>query len=201
MFTGLVQYRGSLIALSRRSPMELTVRASLPASVLIGDSVAVNGACLTVIRIEESVYAFNLSEETLKMSHFADLVLGSPLNLELAMTLADRLGGHLVSGHLDGTARLKGIQKGSGSSRLSFLCGDRNWMKQMIPKGSIAVNGVSLTISELKGSEFRVDVIPHTLESTNLRDLRIGERVNIELDLLGKYLYNFYLTRERNGSK
>ncbi len=196
MFTGIVQYQGSMLTLTRTNPMVLTIRAELPDTVRIGDSVAVNGACLTVIAIDRHGCSFNLSQETLRVSNFGDLTPGSPLNLELAMTLADRLGGHLVSGHLDGTARLKTVRVHSGSSALTFIVTDRSWPRFMIPKGSITVNGVSLTLSELSGMEFSVEVIPHTLASTNLNGLRGGERVNIELDLIGKYLYNFNLWKE-----
>ncbi len=196
MFTGLIQFTGSLIEVSRTHPIQLTVSAPLPESLRIGDSVAVNGACLTVISIDSKRCSFNISEETLRLSTFADLTPGSPLNLELAMTLSDRLGGHLVSGHIDGMARLKAIRKSPGSTGLTFITSEKGWTKLMIPKGSIAVNGISLTLSQISGLEFRVDVIPHTLSSTNLNSLRIGERVNIELDLLGKYLYNFNLHKE-----
>jgi len=196
MFTGLIQYSGTLISLSRTNPIELTVQAPLLESVRIGDSVSVNGACLTVIDIDGSQYGFNLSEETLRLSTFGDLCPGSSLNLELAMTLSDRLGGHLVSGHIDGTARLKGMQKRPGSTVMSFVTAEKGWMRLMIPKGSITVNGISLTLSGVSGQEFKVDVIPHTLVSTNLHTLKIGERVNIELDLIGKYLYNFNLSKE-----
>lgn len=196
MFTGLVQFQGRLISFSRSSPAVLTLSADLPASVRIGDSIAVNGACLTVISMDGNQVAFNVSEETLRLSTFADLTPQNPLNLELAMGLGDRLGGHLVSGHLDGTARVKGIQKQGGSTAITFVFTDKEWARMMIPKGSIAVNGISLTLSVVAGLEFRVDVIPHTLKSTSLGTLRIGERVQIELDLIGKYLYNFYLKRE-----
>lgn len=196
MFTGLVQYQGSLISFSKTSPAVLTLSAELPDSVQIGDSIAVNGACLTVIAIEKPRYSFNVSEETMRLSTFADLSPKYPLNLELAMSLGERLGGHLVSGHLDGTARVKGIQKLSGSTTFSFVFTEKEWAKMMIPKGSVSINGISLTLSAVSGLEFRVDVIPHTLKSTNLGSLRIGERVQVELDLIGKYLYNFYLRKE-----
>lgn len=191
MFTGLVQFLGSLVSLTRAEPSELILKAELPDSVRIGDSVSVNGACLTVVRIEKGQYAFNLGQETLRLSNFADLQPGSLVNLELAMTLNDRLGGHLVSGHLDGTARLKTVRKLPGSTVMSFFFTEREWTRLMITKGSIALNGVSLTLHSVSGQEFTIEVIPHTLAETNLKTLKNGERVNVELDLLGKYLYNF----------
>lgn len=191
MFTGLVQFLGSLVSLTRAEPSELILKAELPDSVRVGDSVSVNGACLTVVRIEKGQYAFNLGQETLRLSNFADLQPGSLVNLELAMTLNDRLGGHLVSGHLDGTARLKTVRKLPGSTVMSFFFTEREWTRLMITKGSIALNGVSLTLHSVSGQEFTIEVIPHTLAETNLKTLKNGERVNVELDLLGKYLYNF----------
>jgi riboflavin synthase len=196
MFTGLVQHQGQMIRLAKSNPAVLTLSADLPDTVRIGDSVAVNGACLTVIDIKGSQYSFNVSEETLRLSTFDDLPPRYPLNLELAMCLGDRLGGHLVSGHLDGTARVKTIRPQAGSTTFDFVFTDRDWPRQMIPKGSVCVNGISLTLSAVTGMEFRIDVIPHTLATTNLSSLRIGERVQIELDLIGKYLYNFHLRKE-----
>jgi riboflavin synthase len=191
MFTGIVLTMGRLDALERKESPTLTVRAQLPGKIKIGDSIAVNGACLTVVGIEADAYAFNLSAETLRLSHFADLSRGSDLNIELPVTMNDFLGGHLVSGHLDGVARVKAMVKKSGGSKISFVIGKREWEKFLVPKGSVCLNGVSLTISERRGSSFSVEVIPHTLGATNLQYLRVGERVNLELDLIGKYLYNF----------
>ena len=151
---------------------------------------AVNGACLTLVEMKGGYLKFNLSRETLNLSTFADLVPGTLLNLELPLTLKDFLGGHLVSGHLDGVARVKAVGYDRGSSKYSFVYTDRSWKKFLVYKGSVTINGISLTISEIKGSYFSVEVIPHTLATTNLKYLKIGERVNLELDLIGKYLYN-----------
>ena len=200
MFTGIVIATGRLVSLHKGSEPRLTLSADLDAPVQVGNSVAVNGACLTAVTVKGNHYAFNLSGETLSGSHFSDLVPGSELNLELPLTLQDFLGGHLVSGHLDGTARLRSRRKGRGSEGLTFTYAEREWRRFLLGKGSITLNGVSLTLTRVENSLFSVEVIPQTLKTTNLGHLRTGERVNVELDLLGKYLYNFAL-RGNNHEK
>ncbi len=191
MFTGIVLTLGTLQALEKKEFPVLRISARLPEQLKIGDSVAVNGTCLTVVEMSGSEYSFNLSHETLKLSNFLDLTRGSRLNLELPLTLTDFLGGHMVSGHLDGVVRVKSIQRRSGSTKFTFVFTHSDWRKFLISKGSVTLNGVSLTLSDVGSSFFSVEVIPHTLEATNLKYLSVGERVNLELDLIGKYLYNF----------
>jgi len=193
MFTGIIFKTGKLVSLVNKDFWQLTLQAELPEEVKIGDSIAVNGTCLTLTESDGDKYTFNLSSETQKLSTFSDLSRGSELNLELALRMNDFLGGHLVSGHIDGTARVKSIRKSKHSNKFSMVYRDRDWEKFIVLKGSIAINGVSLTISEISGSSFAVEVIPHTLKSTNLKLLKVNERVNIELDLMGKYLYNLTL--------
>jgi len=197
MFTGIILKMGKLLALEKKKPISLTVETSPLDGVKLGDSVAVNGACLTLIAFENNRYRFNLSEETLKLSNFSDLIQGSYVNLELPLTLQDFLGGHMVSGHLDGTARLKTIQKHGSGTTFTYTIEKRDWKKFLIPKGSVSINGISLTLSRIQESAFSVEVIPHTLETTNLKYAKIGERVNIELDLIGKYLYNLTSQQKR----
>ncbi len=124
------------------------------------------------------------------LCNLGDLNRGEYVNIELPLTLQDFLGGHLVSGHIDGTARVRAITSDSGSVKYSFTFRDREWKKFLVHKGSITINGISLTLSEVKDSFFSVQIIPHSLDRTNLKYMKIGERVNIELDLIGKYLYN-----------
>ncbi|HDP95293.1 MAG TPA: riboflavin synthase [Candidatus Aminicenantes bacterium] len=199
MFTGLVTAVGRLVSLDRGREPRLVVSSDLGSRVGVGDSVAVDGACLTVVSMSKGQLAFNLSGETLARSRFADLAAGRRLNLELPLKMEDFLGGQLVSGHLDGTARLHSRRAGRGAERFTFAYGDKNWRPLLLDKGSVAVNGVSLTLVDVAGSRFSVEVIPQTLRSTNLDDLRSGERVNMELDLVGKYLYNFVLTGHIHG--
>lgn len=194
MFTGIILKMGKLVSLEKKNPIALTIETGPLAHVKIGDSVAVNGACLTVVAFDGNKCQFHLSDETLKLSNFSDLTRGSYVNLELPLTMRDFLGGHLVSGHLDGVVRIKSLQKQSGSTTFSFTYQDREWRKFLVHKGSVALNGISLTLSGVRESFFSVEVIPHTLETTNLKYKKIGERVNLELDLIGKYLYNLKLT-------
>ncbi len=193
MFTGIIFKTGKLVSLLNKDFWQLTLQSDLPEEVKIGDSIAVNGTCLTLTESGGDKYTFNLSGETQKLSTFSDLSRGSELNLELALRMNDFLGGHLVNGHIDGTARVKAISKSKHSNKFNFVYQDRNWEKFIVLKGSIAINGISLTISEISGLSFSVEVIPHTLKSTNLKWLKVHERVNIELDLMGKYLYNLTL--------
>jgi riboflavin synthase len=195
MFTGIVAYMGKLISLQKKTYPTLTIDCDLSEKVKIGDSLAVNGACLTAVEIKKRQYTFNLSRETINLSNFSDLNKGSYLNIELPLTLQDFLSGHLVSGHLDGVVRVKSVKKGGESTTFSFIYSDKEWKKFLVHKGSVTLNGVSLTISAVASSDFSVAVIPHTLKVTNLQYLKIGERVNIELDLIGKYLYNISLNR------
>ena len=190
MFTGLVLKTGTLINLNTSNIPIITIKVILPENVKIGDSVSVNGACLTVISIENDIYKFNLSEETLKLANYKDLIKKSMINIELPLRMNDFLGGHMVSGHLDGTVRVRDIKVNKESTRIAFTFSEKLWKKYIIHKGSITLNGVSLTISEISGSFFSVDIIPHTLNSTNLKLLKKGQRVNIEFDMIAKYIYN-----------
>jgi riboflavin synthase len=190
MFTGIILKMGKLVSLEKKNPITLTIETGPLGDVRIGDSVAVNGACLTVVAMEGSRCRFNLSLETLTLSNFGDLARGAYVNLELPLTLKDFLGGHLVSGHLDGAARVKSIRKRGDSTRFSFTYRDREWRKFLVHKGSAALNGIGLTLTEVGESFFSAEVIPHTMGTTNLQYVKVGERLNLELDLMGKYLYN-----------
>ncbi len=196
MFTGLIATTAALVSLEKKNRPVLTVRAALDKPLAIGDSVAVNGVCLTLIEKKKDLLRFNLALPTLFLSNLGDLPIGSPLNIELPLTLSDFLGGHLVSGHIDGTARLRSVNKSDRNSRFFFTFRDREWRKFIVARGSVAVNGVSLTVAEVHASWFAVEIIPQTLAATNFKGMRIGERVNVELDLIGKYLFNFFQTKQ-----
>ncbi len=190
MFTGIVQGMAKFKSLDKSSSPVLVVEYELEDEVRIGDSIAINGSCLTLIERNGNLLSFNLSRETLKLTNIADQNKGDFLNVELPLRMNDFLGGHLVSGHVDGVVRLRSINKSRESSKFSFTYTNRDWKKFLIPKGSVTLNGVSLTLTEISTSFFSVEVIPHTLRTTNLQYLRIGQRVNLELDLIAKYLYN-----------
>ncbi len=190
MFTGIILKMGKLVSLEKKNKIEMTIDVDLSEDMKIGDSIAVNGTCLTLIKAISNRYKFNLSKETLGLSNFNDLRPGSFVNIELPLTLNDFLSGHLVSGHLDGTVRVKSINRSVESSKICFTYQDNSWKKFLVYKGSVTLNGISLTIVDVKGSFFSVNVIPHTFDTTNFKYLKIGERVNIEFDLIVKYLYN-----------
>jgi riboflavin synthase len=191
MFTGLVLKTARLVSLARTNKPLLTIGFDLEQPLDIGASLAVNGVCLTLVEKKQDRYSFNISAETLRISNLGDLPAGAAVNVELPLTLQDFVGGHLVSGHIDGTVRVRSINKGDQNSRFIFSFRERDWGKFLVSRGSVCLDGVSLTIAEKSGSWFAVEIIPHTLASTNLQFLRVGQRVNIELDLIGKYLFNF----------
>ena len=190
MFTGIIHSMGRLVSLNRKTFPELVVEIGLKEPVKIGDSVAVNGACLTVVKIEGARYRFDLSRETLKLANFNDLAPGNRVNIELPLTLNTFVSDHLVSGHLDGTVRTRSINRSAERTSFDFTISEKQWKRFLVTKGSVALNGISLTVSEVRDSSFSIEVIPHTLENTNLKFLKIGDRVNLELDLIGKYIYN-----------
>jgi riboflavin synthase len=196
MFTGLIATTAALVKLEKKNPPLLTIRAAPDRPLAVGDSLAVNGVCLTLIEQKQDLLRFNLAAPTLRLSNLGDLPVGTLLNIEFPLAADGLLGGHLVSGHIDGTVRVRAVSKGQQSSRLLFSFSEREWKKFLILRGSVALNGVSLTVSEIKDTWFAVEAIPQTLATTNLKQLRVGQRVNIELDLIGKYLYNFYQTKK-----
>ena len=193
MFTGLVQAVGQLQLLSdavrvvwpqRHSALQL-------ADLSLGDSVAVDGVCLTVRRFCSDGFEADVSPETLRRSTLGERARsGGRVNLEPALRLADRLGGHLVSGHVDGLGRVAGIEQAGSAWDLRIAWNDPAMGRYICEKGSIAVNGISLTVAECSanGSEFALAVIPHTWEETTLQELRCGDAVNLEADLLAKYV-------------
>jgi riboflavin synthase len=187
MFTGIVTAVGRVIEVS---PTSGGVRLRIEAAglglddVAIGDSIAVNGACLTVVSLTDRTFDVELSRETLAC--IAALDAGAHVNLEKALRLSDRLGGHLVSGHVDGVGTVERIQTAGDNRVLEFAIPD-DLTRYVARKGSIAVNGVSLTVNEVSVNTFAVNLIPHTLASTNLAALAPGARVNVEIDLVARY--------------
>jgi riboflavin synthase len=204
MFTGLVEELAAVEKIvpdvkKRVNALRLLVRSSLVAKdAKIGDSIAVNGCCLTVVKKTASVLEFEAGSETLSRTNLGRLKAKSRVNLERSMKLGDRLGGHLVTGHIDGQALLLKRRDEGEWSHFVFRTQSR-LMRQMVNKGSIAVDGVSLTIVEVQNDRFSVALIPHTLAHTTLGALEIGDAVNIETDLLAKYVQR-QLHSEKPGS-
>jgi riboflavin synthase len=189
MFTGLIQDVGKIasLQLSKRSAV-LAVETSLPMrSMKLGASIAVNGACLTVMKKGKNTLTVDVSPETLNRTSLAILAIGSLVNLERSLRLQDGLGGHLVTGHVDGVAVVESIETQGEFTFFTFRI-PAQLGAFLVSKGSVAVDGISLTINECSRRRFSVAIIPFTLKHTNLRARRVGDKVNIETDLIGKYV-------------
>ncbi len=188
MFTGLIGEIGSVTELTQDDDgATLAIRSGLAASLHEGDSIAVDGVCLTATRISDEGFHAQAMLETLERSSLGALRAGSPVNLELPLRADDRLGGHVVQGHVDGTGTVRALRE-QGFSRVLEIDTDARLARYLVEKGSVAVNGVSLTVSALDDDRFSVSLIPETLERTNLGELREGAIVNIEVDILAKHV-------------
>jgi riboflavin synthase len=192
MFTGLVEALGTVTALAPGGAgRELTVRAPRMAGELaLGESVAVNGACLTVVARDETSFRFQVGPETLSRTNLGALAAGDRVNLERSLRVSDRLGGHLVQGHIDGLGAVAERLTDGEWALVWFRC-PPELAAQMVPKGSVAVDGVSLTLVDVGPDRFSVALIPHTLANTTLGLKGPGAAVNLETDLLGKYVWKF----------
>ncbi len=190
MFTGIIQYQG-LFKSYRPAKGELAVEAPPAFPPLeIGESVAVDGVCLSLLRREKDTLYFNLSRETLLKTSLGSLQGKESLNLEVPLTLQTPLSGHLVTGHIDGQGRVLRIVNGPSGRRVTVSF-PRPLRPYFVPKGSVAVNGVSLTVAEVRAVSFDVELIPLTTAKSNLKDLKPGRTVNLECDIIGKYVYNW----------
>ncbi|WP_136516256.1 riboflavin synthase [Geomonas edaphica] len=197
MFTGLIETIGELVSIERRGASgSLTVKTALPLDeIRIGDSIAINGACLTVVRKGGGAVTFDVSPETIDRTAFKNLKSGSPLNMERAMRLSDRLDGHLVSGHIDCVATVTERREVAGNIVFSFRL-PAEFAKYIAAKGSVAIDGISLTVNSVGPDSFSVNIIPHTASKTTLLQKRAGDEVNIETDLLCRYLERLLAGRE-----
>ncbi len=190
MFTGLIEDVGRLEELRRGSEQcSLRVATKLPmAELRLGESIAVNGVCLTVTHFGDGTFTADVSPETLEVTALGLLRRGSPVNLERALRLSDRLGGHLVTGHVDFVAHIAERTRDGNAWRFSFQYDAPEMEQLLVAKGSVAIDGISLTVNSVEKGSFSVAIIPHTLAQTCLDIRQIGERVNIETDLIGKYV-------------
>lgn len=189
MFTGLVREVGEVVWLRRSDrTVQLLIKGPRTATrVRVGESVAVNGCCLTITAQREGQFMFDLLAESLERTNIGRLKPGSPVNLERALRVDGRLGGHFVQGHVDCTAEVLAVEENGPDLRIDIAL-PSEFARYVAYKGSIAINGVSLTVAAVKPTDFSVWVIPHTLEHTNLADLDAGDLVNLEFDILAKYV-------------
>ena len=199
MFTGLVEGTGRLISVEEDGMARLAINAGhLAVGIGMGDSVSVNGACLTINEMEGEILIFYAMPETLRRTALGDLAEGDIANLERAMTPETRFGGHIVQGHVDGVGEVLAVQPEGGAEIWEFSA-PIDVLKYAVVKGSVCVDGISLTIVSLKENSFTVSILPHTKEATNLRNLSVGDRVNLEADVIGKYVERLLTPRLDKG--
>lgn len=200
MFTGIIQAQGTIAAIEKTDgDVRLSVQSTgLPfTSYEIGESISVNGACLTATALRSDGFDVYVSVETLSVTALANLAVGASVNLEPSLSLGDRLGGHLVSGHVDCMGTVVRVGSDARSIRLSIEI-PVEFARYIARKGSVCVDGVSLTINEVSGNTFDLNIIPHTAETTTIGDYAVGTTVNIEVDLLARYVERL-LGKDKNG--
>jgi riboflavin synthase len=192
MFTGIIEGLGTVVSVTPgQQGQTLSLAADFElAGTKLGDSIAVDGACLTVVKLEQRHFTVDVSPETLRRTTLGDLRTGAKVNLERALRLGDRLDGHLVSGHVDGIGRIRDRRR-EGNAIIIRVGVAAELSRYMIEKGSVAVAGASLTINRIDGAGFEVSIIPHTAHLTTIGTSRAGRRVNIEVDMIGKYVEKF----------
>jgi riboflavin synthase len=205
MFTGLIQETGRVVGLKQPAGKSAATRIiiaarTIPRQLKIGDSVAVSGVCLTAVGVSKKEFSADLAEETLQRTSLGRLQPGSLVNLELPARAGDRLGGHVVQGHVDGVGKLLSLEKIKGRKdwRLAVAL-PRELMRYVVPRGSITLEGISLTVARVRSAEIEVAIVPHTYQATNLHVLRLGSPVNVEVDVLAKYAEK--LSRRKSPGK
>lgn len=200
MFTGIVEEIGIIKGFTKRSRgADIVVQCQkVLKDTVLGDSIAINGCCQTVVTLDENSFSANVSDETLNISTLGSFKSGDKVNLECALTPISRMGGHIVQGHVDCTGKFLRFEKLADFYNLTFEI-PHNESKYVVYKGSIAVNGVSLTVAEINDNIFKTAIIPYTYENTTLHTLKSGDIVNIETDILGKYVEKFLSVNNNNG--
>ncbi len=188
MFTGLIREMAKVVSLQNNF---LTLKAKYKPK--IGDSIAINGACLTVVKISNDTFSVQLSPESQKILAMENYK--NQVHIEPAMMMGDRFEGHIVQGHVDCLGTITNIKK-NGNSSDYFVCLPNQYIKYLIPKGSVTIDGVSLTVNEVLKDSFRLTIIPHTIENTLFKTYKVGSKVNIETDMFARYLYNMFSKKE-----
>ncbi len=186
-----IEGRGESTRIAFSSPWDLT-------EIKAGDSISVNGACLTVVGVDGKIFTVDVSNETIARTTLGELKPADPVNLERALTPSDRLGGHLVLGHVDGAATITGRRQQGRSITITFRASE-DLLLYVVEKGSVAIDGISLTVNECRGNEFTVTIIPFTSERTTIGRKRVGDKVNVETDIIGKYVGKFVSVEKREG--
>lgn len=202
MFTGIIEEKGEVVEIKRNgtdSFIRIRTKKILD-DVRLGDSIAVNGVCLTVTRMDSNIFQADVMNETLNRSSLGRLSSGSYVNLERAMQAGGRFGGHIVSGHIDGTGRISSI-KNDGIAVWYTVLADSEILRYIVEKGSVAIDGISLTVAKVTDHDFSVSVIPHTAEMTILSSKKIGDIVNLENDIIGKYVEKLIQPAENSTKK
>ncbi|HBN10968.1 MAG TPA: riboflavin synthase [Ruminococcus sp.] len=202
MFTGIIEETGKVINIQKSSE---SCRIQISASKVlentnIGDSIAVNGVCLTVTDMTKSSFSADVMAETVRRTSLAELKSGGRVNLERAMSAEGRFGGHIVSGHIDGTGIISDFKKEDNAVWIT-ISADSSILKYIVEKGSVAIDGVSLTVAEITDKFFRVSIIPHTQSETTLISKKIGSKVNLECDIIGKYVEKLLFYRDKSDKK
>ena len=202
MFTGLIEDKGTVLSLKKGAKAaEVAIRSKkITGDLHMGDSVSVNGVCLTVTVIRDDVFYIDAVPETMSRSNLGSLSTGSPVNLERALKVGDRLGGHMVSGHVDALGTIQYIEKDENAVWFTIKMESEN-IKYLVPKGSVAVDGISLTVVDVFEDRFTVSVIPLSLKETILSDKSIGDLVNIECDMTAKYIERFFIWKGDSPAK
>ena len=192
MFTGIVEETGKISSIKRGSNSAiLSISANkILEDIHIGDSIAVNGICLTVTSFNKQFFSADVMHETIRRSSLSNMDIGAYVNLERAMPIGGRFGGHIVSGHIDGTGEITYIQR-DDNAILYTIKADSKIIRYVVEKGSITIDGMSLTVVNVKNNEFIISAIPHTLEITILKYRKVGDKVNLEVDIVGKYIERF----------
>ncbi len=196
MFTGIIQETGRVVSFGAGSESwDLVIESEQTRQdATVGDSIAINGCCLTISRLSAGQFHFNVLEETRRRTNFNGFVAGSLVNLESSLRFGGKIGGHFVTGHIDTTGEIIAFEPRGKDHYLRVKVAEA-WGRYIVHKGSIAIDGISLTIAEVKAEEFAVWLIPHTMLATNLRSRRVGDAVNLEFDLLGKHVEKLLLAR------
>jgi len=202
MFTGLIEEIGSIKSIQRGGKsIRLTVSASkIMGDVNVGDSIATNGICLTVVGFDSTSFSADVMPETMSRTNFGLLGAGSGVNLERALRVGDRLGGHMVSGHIDGLGEIIGVEQDDNAIWVKITAHE-DILKYIVEKGSIAIDGISLTVADVDDKSFKVSIIPLTQADTTLTSKKQGEKVNLECDMTAKYIEKFLFHREENKGR